>query len=437
MKVIQSRLENGYFLVDAEATAKEVTEAFNKAQILFANKMGLTPEPGKTPAQAAQEQLGIRDLDAIVNADVVEYLWPIAIEQRNLQPAFPPHPVSQDILRRGKSYRFQFEVCTKPKFELSSYEPLTLEAPAFEPDLSGVETTIDEIASHYMEFVTVSDIDRPVQNDDTILLSMESKLVADGEILKNLTFKSRPYTAGQGYMPEEFESHIIGMKVGETKTFTFGAPTLDGAGKPVSEDVECTVTVIEFQTSKKPEVNDEWVRKFLPGYTSREALVKDIEKGFVEEQRFAHDAALRTLASEKIAERFEGSFANDVLLSMRDGLMESLRTSLRSQGKDYNEYVQEMGGEEQLNIMMLIEARKTLSEGYALDAVYRHFKLYTTDDDIVAVCRSMNPQNPMAVRQSMEAGGRGFALRESAERYKAAKYLVEHATIETVDADEE
>lgn len=429
MKVIQSRLENGYFVIDAEATEKEVTEAFNKAQILFANKMGLRAEPGKTPAQAAQEQLGIRDLDAIVSADVIEYLWPLAVEKRNLQPAFPPHPVSQDILRRGKTYKFQFEVCTKPKFELTSYEPLTLEAPAFVPDLSAVDKTLEDIGSHYMEFATAFGIDRPVDKGDTILLSMESKLVGDSEPLMNLTFKSRPYTTGEGYMPDDFEENVIGMNVGETKTFTFGAPTLDEAGKPTTEDVECTVTILEFQTVKEPEMDDAWVRKYLPGYESREALVKDVEKGITQEQRFSYDAQLRNLASGKIAERFEGSFADDILMNMRDGLLESLRTSLRSQGKKYEEYVQEMGGEDQLNIMLLIEARKTLAEGYSLDAVYRHFGLYITDEDIDAVCLSMNPQNPGAVRQNMEDGGRGFALRESAERYKAAKYLVEHANI--------
>lgn len=41
----------------------------------------------------------------------------------------------------------------------------------------------------------------------------------------------------------------------------------------------------------------------------------------------------------------------------------------------------------------------------------------------------MNPQNPQMARQQMESSGRGFALREIAERMKANKWLLEHAEV--------
>ena len=46
----------------------------------------------------------------------------------------------------------------------------------------------------------------------------------------------------------------------------------------------------------------------------------------------------------------------------------------------------------------------------------------------------MNPQNPRVARQSMERNGYGYALRESAERLRACKHLVEHAEITVVPA---
>ena len=41
----------------------------------------------------------------------------------------------------------------------------------------------------------------------------------------------------------------------------------------------------------------------------------------------------------------------------------------------------------------------------------------------------MNPQNPKAARREMEESGRGFALREAAERMKANRWLLEHAIV--------
>ena len=37
--------------------------------------------------------------------------------------------------------------------------------------------------------------------------------------------------------------------------------------------------------------------------------------------------------------------------------------------------------------------------------------------------------NPKAIRRQMEESGRGFALREAAERLKANKWLLEHAKV--------
>ena len=57
-----------------------------------------------------------------------------------------------------------------------------------------------------------------------------------------------------------------------------------------------------------------------------------------------------------------------------------------------------------------------------------------TDEDIDAACRSMNPQNPDAVKREMQENGRGFALRETAERLKAARFVASQAKITVADA---
>ena len=90
----------------------------------------------------------------------------------------------------------------------------------------------------------------------------------------------------------------------------------------------------------------------------------------------------------------------------------------------------EYGGEQQLGMMLMLQTREMLVQGFALDAVFRHEHLTLNDHDIEAACRSMNPQaNPKQTRQQFEQSGRGFALRESAERLKANQWALEHAVI--------
>ena len=63
MKVTQKKLDDGRLLIDAVASTAEVSNALNNAHLAFAQQMGMRPEKDKTVAQAAEERMGIKDLD--------------------------------------------------------------------------------------------------------------------------------------------------------------------------------------------------------------------------------------------------------------------------------------------------------------------------------------------------------------------------------------
>jgi trigger factor len=85
-------------------------------------------------------------------------------------------------------------------------------------------------------------------------------------------------------------------------------------------------------------------------------------------------------------------------------------------------------------MLIMMQTRQMLVQGFSLDSVFRHEGLVLNDEDIEAACHAMNPQvNPKRLRQELEQNGRGFVLRETAERLKANKYLVDHANITYTD----
>ena len=433
MKILQHNLDNLHVQLDVEVSEREVARAFDKAQVQFAAKMGLQAAPGLTPAKAAEEQLGIKDLDSVVRESVLEYLWPEALTQRNLQPAYPPKPVSNDALIRGKGYKFMLPVYVKPQYDLDSYEPITLDVKKPEIDYSGVDEVLKNLASQYTEYETDASGPPTVQSGDTLLLKMEMSHA--GKPLKNLSFERRPYTLGQNYMPDGFDKNIEGTKIGSTKTFEFEAPAYAEDGSTQNNTFECTVCVLERQRAKDPEITDEWVRKYMPAYNSREELVSQIMAGQEQVQLDEYENELRSQATAKIADRFHGKIEDEVYEHMYANMLEQLKVQLSAQNITFDEYVEKMGGEEQMRMMMMIELRGDLVRGYALDAVFHHFKLKVGEEEINAVCKTLNPQNPGAVRDQMEGSGRGFALRESAQRYAASSYLVEHAIIETSETN--
>ena len=377
MKVNMKKLDGNQVLLECQATADEVNRALQNAQIGFAQQMGLHPEQGKTVSQVAEEKMGIKNLDSIVESSAIESLVPYALDKKNLIPSFPPSAEPKTPFKRGRQFTFNVTVDLKPEYELSSYDPVEITVPPFSVDEEAVDAQIAEMAERYTTYVAADP--KPVEKGDSCLIAM--KCFENGEELKGLTTDGRTYTAGEGYMPPSFDEHIIGMKPGETKNFVFEGPSVDENYNEITQVIDATVTLLEM------------------------------------------------------ARRFEWKTADEVYESMRANLLENLRAELQQQGKTWEQFIDENGGEQQAGMMLMMQTRELLVQGFALDAVFRHEHLTLTDHDIEAACYAMNPNiKPKQLRQQLEQSGRGFALRESAERLKANQWVLDHAIIHVAES---
>ena len=240
--------------------------------------------------------------------------------------------------RRSNSATFTLEMFPKQRYELSSYEPVSITAQPFSVDESLADKQIAQIAEKNAEYVTAAE-QHEVRPGDSILISMRS-FQEDGTRIPGLSAASQTYVCGKGFMPESFDREIIGMKPGEEKSFSFDGPDLDPQGNETSMTVDTTVTVLEIQEEKIPEITDEWLARHLPVFKSVADLRADIASKLEAETKKAYD-------------------------------------------------------------------------------------------DYLAATRQINPQaKPEDTRKQLERSGRGFILRETAERYAATEYLLEHAGVE-------
>ena len=425
MKVVKKKGEDGFVVLDATASSQEVSNALNQASLVFCQQMGLRPEQGKTPAQVASERLGIKNLDDAVGPQAVELLVPQAINKSGLIPAFMPTAEPKTRLGRGHAFQFELKVMPKPSFELSSYDPVSITIEPYETDEEEIDKRIGDIARQFTQFVETDA--HPLEATDNCLIKMST--TKDGETVPGLTTESRSYTLGQDLMPVGFDDHLIGMEVGETRTFTFEGPGLDDDFNEIMEAYETTITLLEVQKEVVPVINDEWVANNLPMYKSAADMRARIGEEIDEDRRKYYEDYKRNMAASELSKRFQGTIPDAIY----EGSMAETRANMQQQvtraGMKWEEFVEQSGGQQQVSMMLMVEMRQNLVLGFSLDAYYRHEGLMYDEDDLNEVCFQMNPQNPRGARESMERNGFGYALRESAERLRACKHLVEHAEI--------
>ena len=435
MKVKQIKKDGDKITLEAVATAQEAAQALQAAKMAFAQSMGMKPPAqGQSIDQAAEEQMGIKNLSSIVEASAIDALAPLAVDKRGLTPAFPPKARAKDAFRPNAEFRFEVDVALKPEYELTSYEPVSIKVPPFQMDDSAVEQQIQEMSNRYTAYVDDEDspADRTVQKGDHIKIALEAK-EGDKE-LKGLSTSSRTYTAGEGYMPDGFESAVLGMKKGETKEFSFEGPDFDEDMNERTQVVDAKVTILGFQKEEAPVIDDEWIKKNMPMYKGLDDLKKDMSRGLEQQARMEYDAYVRQMAAQELATRFEGKIADEVYEAMRDQMVSNIRMELQQQGMSWDQFVEQNGGEQQFGMMLMLQVRQMLTQGFALDAYFRHKGMSINEEDLVEACRAMNPQmNPKQMIKQAEASGHMFALRESAERLKANNDLVAQAEIEVVD----
>ena len=351
MKVTEKKLADGVIKLDCEATAIEVNNALKEAAEAFAMQMGVRPAPGKSIEELAKEQLGIADLDKIVEPNAIEVLVPRALDRRNLVPAFPPKATPTVKFERGKKFTFTLNVTVKPTYELTSYEPVEITVPPFAFDETPINQQLEEIAKNSVTYV-VADA-KPLAAGDACSIAM--KCFDDGEEIKALTCEDRTYLMGRGYMPEGFDEALVGMEPGQTKEFTFEAPLGTENGEVVNKPISCTVTVKEIQQEVVPVIDDAWVKANMPMFASKEALVADMRRVFEAQQREAYEGYVQQMAVGQLTRRFEGRIADEIYEATRDQLMQNLRMELQQAGMTWEQFVAQNGGEQQFGMMLMMQ----------------------------------------------------------------------------------
>lgn len=426
MKINKTKAEDGKVLLKVSATAEDVDRAFMLAEMDMANSMGITPQPDKSLKELAEERLGINNLDSILEANAVEALAPMAVDQSGIDPAFPPQPSFNSTIKRGEPFEMMLEISPKPEYELTSYEPVEITLPKFVIDESEIDQQIAQLADRSTVYETADP--KPLEKGDACFVAI--KCFEDGKELTGLTTDGRTYIAGEGFMPADFDEHIMGMEPGETREFVFEGPSVDKDYNQFTQKFDCVVTLKEIQKAVVPDVTDEWLATNLPMYKSVEDLRNDIRGNIERRDREQYEMYKRQVAAAALTDRFEGKIADEVYENARNNLMRSIHIGLQQQGMSWEDYVNQSGGENQVNMMMMLQVREMVVQGYVLDAVFRHEGLELTEEDIDEACRMMAPGAPVQqVREQVKIEGKDFVLRESARRLKANKWVADNAKV--------
>ncbi len=143
------------------------------------------------------------------------------------------------------------------------------------------------------------------------------------------------------------------------------------------------VEVLAVMEHSRPEINDEWVAKNMPFYKSAEEFRQKTREEIESHMRNISENDAWYLSVQKLSERFQGTIDDYFYETTRDELQKGFEAQAKAQGLDMQDYLGMQGmNEKEYNMMLMMEVRDTLVQGYSLDAWARHYNIEPTQKDI-------------------------------------------------------
>jgi trigger factor len=433
MKVKRSTSSDGKIKLQVTVPTGKIKEVIRSIDIQLAMRNGISPQSPEGLTAAVKEKVGEAYYRSFVDFQAVQFLASFAVTQERLAIIGPPQVTTTGItVDPNKELAFTVEVTPKPSYEIEDFGPVRIRIPRVQVSDAEVDQQLVALAESRVTFE--KDDDHPVQDGNDVLFSIEA-VDEKGDGIKGLTAKRRSYTLGQNFMPGDFDKNLIGMEVGETRTFTVTEKdplsSAEAEGEERTMTVTFTITLLEIQKRIIPAITDAWVKANMPGLSTVPELREKIrEQGIA--QREKELANMKSfLAASELAKRFKGSIPDELYEMTRDDLMQTLQQNLKAQGKTMQEFIQEQGGnEQQFSMQLMLQTREVLTQGFTLDALARHLALEVTDEDIAQTFHLMAPGHEREARMEFELTGRMYQIHEAALRNKANKWLVENAEVE-------
>lgn len=380
MKVTSQTLENRQVELTIQVEDERVQQALHHAARRIADKANIPGfRKGKAPYQVVVRAVG---QDAVFE-DMVEELgqqvYREAMDQSQLDPYGPGE--LKDLQR--DPLVFKFTVPLRPQVDLGDYR--SLRVPFTVPQVP--EEEVDQVLQQLQERNTTLEPagEGPVEWNQVAVISLEARFSPESErpiydqhgisvlISESTDF---PYP---GFIP-----NLIGMKVGEEKSFMLPVPDDAEDEEMRGKEIYYKVKLEDLKTRRIPALDDA-LAQTIGEFETLDALRQGVRADL--ESRATHEAE-HQYADEclgKLAEQAHIDFPSQMVAEEMDRLVEQTERRLKSQKMNLDEFLNiKKQTRDEYRDELRPRAEKNVRQGLALNHLVEREQIGVEYDEVQA-----------------------------------------------------
>ncbi len=250
--------------------------------------------PGKVPLKIIARQYGLQLQQDVLN-DMLQKEFDDAVKELNLRIAGYPHFEAKQANTEEAQYTFSVIFEVYPDIVLGDLSQKSIEQPLVQVNADDIDKTLEIVRKQRVEYRSEA---RPAMKSDRVNINYHG--VIDGNDIADGKAENINLILGEGKFLKDFEESLIGMDVGQNKSFEITFPEnyhgKEIAGKTVSFEVK--INAVEAP--------------ILPEIDAEFAKLLGIEDGSIEKMR------------EEIRSNLEREVSKRVKIRLKEQIMQSL-----------------------------------------------------------------------------------------------------------------
>jgi trigger factor len=323
--------------INVEVPFKELQPDFDRAYKELAKQVRLPGfRPGKAPAKLLEARVGREAiLDQVVN-EALPSRYGQAVTESDVRPLGQP---KIDVTKKeyGEELIFTAEVSD--------------------------EEVDAELQSLRARFGTLTGVERAAASGDFVSIDLSANI--DGEDVPEASTKGLSHEVGSGQLVDGLDDAIIGLKAGESETFT----TEMAAGPHAGKEAEVTVTVVSVKERELPEPDDEFAQ-LASEFDTIDELRANLSDQVSRAKRVQQAEEIRTAALDALIEQVDMPLPEAVVQAQVDSTVHNALHGLDHDEAKLAEALEKQGSSrEKFDADARAEAEKAIKTQLLLDAL--------------------------------------------------------------------
>ncbi|EKF23042.1 trigger factor [Mycolicibacterium hassiacum DSM 44199] len=429
MKSTVEKLSPTRVRINVEVPFTELEPDFDRAFKQLAKQVRLPGfRPGKAPRKLLEARVGREAMLDQVVADALPSRYSEAVTSSDLRPIGQPEiEITKKVY--GEELTFTAEVDVRPDIDL--------------PDLDALKVTVDpitvtdeevdaELQNLRKRFGTLKGVDRPVQEGDFVSIDLSATI--DGEEIPEANTEGLSHEVGSGQLIEGLDEAIVGLKEGESKTFTAKLV----AGEHAGEEAEVTVTVKSVKERELPELDDEFAQ-LASEFDTIEELRNSLAEQVRRVKRIQQAEQIRDKALETLLEQTEVPLPENIVQAQVEETIHNAIHALNHDEEKFAELLEKQGSSrEKFDAEARANAEKAVKTQLLVDAIADELNVEVGQADLTERLVLMSRQygvEPQQLLAALQQNNQLPAIYADVRRGLTLARIVQRATVTDTDGN--